>query len=166
MAGRSSKAFDGKQGAQRPFKISATYKKRVGRPLALESPEELEDGVCIYFEKCNEERIPATMPGLTCHLGVAQRTLQDFADREGYDEILVFAKQLIEHQRNLMLFDKDTPTAGVIFDLVNNYGWVNSQRNEHSGLGGGAIQANVTSIPMPADVQNELDAHKEELAGE
>ena len=92
MAGRSSKAPDDKQDPQRPFKISATYKKRVGRPLALESPEELEDGVCSYFEQCNEERMPATMLGLACHVGVAQRTLQDYADREGYDEILVFAK--------------------------------------------------------------------------
>ena len=64
-----------------------------------------------------------------------------------------------------MLFDKDIPTAGVIFDLVNNYGWVNSQRNEHSEPGGGPVEV-AQATPMPPELKNEIDAHKEELAGE
>jgi hypothetical protein len=117
-----------------------------------------------YFTKCSKDKRRPNHIGLANHLSVLVRTLNDYKSREGFDLVLAFAKQRIEEERTDMLFNKDVPTAGVIFDLVNNYGWVNSQRNEHSGPHGGPIA--VTSTPMPADVQNEIDAHKEELAGE
>ncbi|MEM9196017.1 MAG: hypothetical protein AAGF12_43025, partial [Myxococcota bacterium] len=63
--------------------------------------------------------------------------------------------------------------AAGIFVLTQNFGWqkgddthqwTNPQRNELSGPGGGPIGVAVAA-PMPPDVQNALDAHRDEVKG-
>ena len=136
------------------------------RPRLFPDLEEFEILVDGYFADCEKKKKRPNHIGLANHLGVLRRTLNDYSRKEGYSEVLEMAKQLIEEQRVDMLFDGKAHTAGVIFDLVNNYGWKNPAHREHTGPGGGPIHHNHTSKPMPADVQNEIDAHKQEMAGE
>ncbi|MEM9627804.1 MAG: terminase small subunit [Pseudomonadota bacterium] len=128
---------------------------------AFSSPDELNELVDGYFEKCADSGSRGSMVGLANHLAVPTRTLRDYRDREGFGEVLEFAKQRIEADRIDMLFRKDVPTAGVIFDLVNNFGWHNTMRNEHSGPKGSPVP--IGSAQMPAGLRAEIDAHVAEV---
>lgn len=74
------------------------YKRIGGRPPKFQTPEEMQDAVDRYFEKCEygkivtiirkgkpvliTQRIPKTMAGLTLALGFSSRqSLHDYADR-------------------------------------------------------------------------------------
>jgi hypothetical protein len=67
------------------------------------------------------------------------------------------AKERIEDILCSKLSDKGYATAGIIFNLTNNYGWKQPNQIEHSG----AIAVAHSQVPM--DVQIELDAHRAEI---
>src|SRR5690606_4306358 len=68
---------------------------------------------------------PPTITGLAVHLDTSRRTLLDYEDRD--DELshtIKTAKDRIESFAEEQLYTNPR-TAGVIFNLVNNYKWVN-----------------------------------------
>ena len=129
------------------------------------TPEEFEKRVDEYFEtiKDDKER-PPSLVGLANFLPLKLGTLYYYGTKEDYEEAYHYAKQLCEeHYVNVLLTGK-SPPAAVIFVLTQNFhGWVNKQRSENTGANGGPQEVNVKQTIMPADVQNELDAHEAEL---
>ena len=102
----------------------------IGRPLKFESAEELQDKIDMYFVKCKEEQIPFTISGLACALDTTRRTLLDYEEKDEYSHTIKRAKAKIEAFNEQMLYSKDVPTTGVIFNLKNNYGWKDTQAIE------------------------------------
>jgi hypothetical protein len=63
---------------------------------------------------------PYTVTGLALWLDTTRETLLDYQEKDEFSYTIVRAKQRIENYASERLFDKDTPTRGVIFSLSNN----------------------------------------------
>lgn len=106
-------------------------RKRVGRPPKFQDVEELQRKIDAYFESCHDEKgniiRPYTITGLALALDTSRKVLLDYENKD--DEIsnaIKKAKARCEAFAEEQLFTNKN-TAGVIFNMVNNYGWVNRQ---------------------------------------
>ena len=98
-----------------------------GRPLKWTTPEELQKDIDKYFEECEKNKEPLTITGLALALDTYREVLLDYQERDEFSDTIKKAKQRIENFAEKKLYDKDVPTTGVIFNLKNNYGWVDRQ---------------------------------------
>lgn len=103
----------------------------VGRPLKFASVEELEQKIAAYFDSCyNADGAlakPFTITGLALYLDTTRRTLLDYEKRDDeYSHTIKRAKLRIENFAEESLFTSKQ-TAGIIFNLINNYDWSNKQ---------------------------------------
>lgn len=109
---------------------------KVGKPLKFESVEELQNMIDDYFESClNQHRDiirPYTISGLALALNTSRQTLINYENKDEYFDTIKRAKLRCENFAEESLFTSKQ-TAGVIFNMVNNYGWKNKQEQEHSG---------------------------------
>lgn len=70
---------------------------------------------------------PLTITGLAVFLDTTRRTLLDYEARnDEFSHTIKIAKARIENFTEEQLFTNKN-TAGVIFNMVNNYGWTNKQ---------------------------------------
>ena len=105
---------------------------KIGNTNALKykSQEELQAGIDKYFEECDKENKPYTMSGLAYALDIDRTTLIRYGDRESFAALIKKAKQKVEKQlEENALTGKGNPTF-TIFNLKNNYGWVDKQEQE------------------------------------
>lgn len=93
-----------------------------GRPLKFKSKCELEMAIDDYFMTCDAEERPYTMSGLAVHLGVDRRTLLNYSNRERFFPAVKKARDRVESYAEEQLY-LSNHTAGVIFNLKNNFGW-------------------------------------------
>ncbi len=103
----------------------------VGRPLKFASVEELQSKIGDYFDSCQDEDgalvKPYTITGLALYLDTTRRTLLDYEKRDDeFSHTIKRAKLRIENFAEESLFTSKQ-TAGVIFNLINNYDWSNKQ---------------------------------------
>jgi hypothetical protein len=105
-----------------------TLKPERGRPRAYKNHKEFEAKVEEYFESAT---IPS-ITGIAYHLGFSDR--ESFSTYEAYGEdfsrTVKRARMRIEKDRIERLNDKQRFSPGTIFDLKNNYGWVDKQEME------------------------------------
>lgn len=97
---------------------------QVGRPLKFKNAEELEEKIEEYFEFCNENNKPYTMSGLALALDIDRRTLLNYSNRDDFFPTIQKARLRCENFAEESLFTSKN-TAGVIFNMVNNYEWKN-----------------------------------------
>lgn len=97
-----------------------------GRPLKFKSPKDIEDAANEYFKICDEKGKPYTITGLAIALDTDRKTLLNYEDRDEYFPTIKKVKQKVENYAEEKLFNGSN-TAGVIFNLKNNYGWVDKQ---------------------------------------
>ena len=102
------------------------------------SLEELKERINNYFNNCDANELPYTISDLAISLGVNRSTLLRWEKSEpmfvnmNEDEIAEFcntvkmAKARCEAYAERYLFTAKNP-AGVIFNLKNNYNWVDKQ---------------------------------------
>lgn len=102
----------------------------VGRPMKYNSVDDMQRDIDEYFAECDENGKPYTVSGLAYALGTTRRTLLDYEDKDGFSHTIKKAKAKIERFNEEMLYAKDVSTAGVIFNLKNNYGWKDKQEIE------------------------------------
>lgn len=129
---------------------------KVGRPLKFESAEELKQKIDEYFESCYEEEWyqleggwkpaldrngeivkrqtkPFTVTGLAAYLGTTRKTLLDYENKynDEFSNTIRASKARIEAYAEESLW---TPkiASGVIFNLTNNFGWVNKQEVDNN----------------------------------
>lgn len=103
----------------------------VGRPLKFGTVEELQSKIEDYFESCHNAEgecvRPLTITGLAVALDTSRRVLLAYEhERDEYSNTIKKAKQRIENFAEEALYT-NKQTAGVIFNLKNNYGWVDKQ---------------------------------------
>lgn len=135
----------------------------VGRPLKFKTAEELQIKIDDYFESCHEEMWkrtydkesgeptgwepildrhgnimkqlskPFTVSGLAIALGTSRRVLIEYEKKgEEFSNTIKKAKALCEQFAEESLFTSKQ-TAGVIFNLKNNYDWVDKQEVNQTG---------------------------------
>jgi len=106
--------------------------KSIGRPLAFDSVEELEEKIEAFFksEDCHiinykdgtEEKIYApTMSGLALFLGVDRKTITNYSNKEEYFPTIRKARARIESHLEKKLYGNNV--TGLIFNLKNNFDW-------------------------------------------
>ena len=112
-----------------------------GRPPKFETVEELEEMIDWYFfdathDSCGFPRLirkPITISGLALHLGFADRqSIQDYSKKDKFSFTIKRAKLIIENYLEECLFGNNV--TGVIFNLKNNYGWIDKKDVKHEGL--------------------------------
>jgi hypothetical protein len=102
----------------------------VGRPKKFKSAEELQKAINEYFDMCDAEGRPYTVSGLAYALDTNRQTLINYGEDYEFIDTIKRAKAKIEAFNEAMLYSKDVPTAGVIFNLKNNYDWKEKQEIE------------------------------------
>ena len=98
-----------------------------GRPCKFETVEQLQKAIDEYFDYCDENNKPYTVSGLAYALDTTRRTLLDYQENEEFSHTIKKAKAKIEQFNEELLYSKDVPTVGVIFNLKNNYEWKDKQ---------------------------------------
>ncbi len=114
-----------------------------GRPMKFKTPQEIETKANEYFKMCDEQDRPYTITGLALALDTDRQTLINYENRDEFFDTIKKAKQKVENYAEERLFNGGN-TAGVIFNLKNNYGWVDKQE----------VEANVSSNVV-VDIDNE-----------
>ena len=88
------------------------------------------------------------MGRLAVFLNCDRRTLVNYSHEDNFFPTIKRVRALIEADKNEALFEKDVPSAGVMFDMTNNYGWVNPQRVQVGGDPGNNTPITfVTKVP-------------------
>lgn len=104
--------------------------KKVGRPKLYEDVEPMEKNIEKYFKECDKKDKPYTVSGLAYALDMDRRSLLNYSKDEKFFPTIKKAKQKIEQQleeKGLMGTSNATFT---IFNLKNNFGWVDKQEQE------------------------------------
>lgn len=116
----------------------------MGRPLKYNSVEELQVLIDEYFSNCDSTGKPYTITGLALALDMTRQGLINYEEREEFLDTIKKAKLKVEGYAEEQLY-KGGNTAGVIFSLKNNYGWVDKQE----------IKADVdTDITLNIDIED------------
>lgn len=138
-------------------------KRPVGRPLKIQSVEELAQKIEEYFGNCDphiikikvrkeradgtaywaedetiSEQRPYTMSGLAHALGISRQTLLDYGDREEFLDTIEDAKEKVHRFAEEQLFGKSS--SGAAFSLKNNWGWKDKHDYDHTS-GGKRLEA-------------------------
>jgi hypothetical protein len=116
----------------------------VGRPKKYQTKEELSALIEEYFNKCDnrvvtkfsaqhgafdvKEPEPYTMSGLAYWLGIDRDTLLRYSKEEEFYGTIKEARARVhaDVERRLM----ETNPTGAIFNLKNNFGWVDKTESE------------------------------------
>lgn len=116
--------------------------------MKFKSAKALQEKIDEYFDECDNRTTkvitkagiivdmpdprPYTITGLALALGTNRQTLLNYEERAEYFDAIKKAKLRVENYVEESLW---TPkiTSGVIFNLKNNFGWVDKQNVEHSG---------------------------------
>lgn len=106
--------------------MAADEKRRVGRPLKFQSAEELQKMIDAYFANCDKKKKPYTITGLALALDTTRDILLAYEERDEFSNAIKKAKLRCQAYAEEQLFTNRN-TAGVIFNMVNNYGWKNKQ---------------------------------------
>lgn len=104
--------------------------KKVGRPKIYEDVEPMEKNIEKYFKECDKKGKPYTISGLAYALDMDRRSLLNYSKDEKFFPTIKRAKQKIEQQleeKGLMGTSNATFT---IFNLKNNFDWVDKQEQE------------------------------------
>lgn len=100
--------------------------RNVGRPLKFKSAEELKEKIGQYFKKMDAEKRPYSITGLALELDTSRETLLNYEQKQEFFDTIKRAKLRCENFAEEKLFTARNVT-GAIFNLKNNYGWVDRQ---------------------------------------
>ena len=101
----------------------------MARPNKFKSVEEMQIAIDNYFKDCDANERPYTISGLAYALDTTRRTLLDYEENDEFSHTIKKAKAKIEQFVEERLF-MGSNTAGVIFNLKNNYNWKDKQEIE------------------------------------
>ncbi len=119
----------------------------VGRPLAFKTPEELEAKIAEYFAFC-DNRIqqvyspkaeavievinpaPYTMSGLARRIGLDRKTLLNYSNKDEFFPTIKEARETVQEDVETRLMEKQA--TGPIFNLKNNFGWIDKTETDQT----------------------------------
>lgn len=104
-----------------------------GQPPKYTNVEEVQQLIVDWLNDCEQNNTPLTVTWLALCLGFTSRqSLLNYETKPEFMDTIKRAKLEIEHYNEKKLYDKSTPTSGVIFNLTNNYGWQNKLYNDNT----------------------------------
>lgn len=104
----------------------------MGRPRKYETVEELEYVIDGYFATCMATEIHPTVTGLALALDLDRRSLVNYGEREEFMPAIKRARARVENYIEQTLLEGKA-TAGAIFNLKNNFGWIDEKQHNVSG---------------------------------
>lgn len=109
-----------------------TDKKKCGRKRIVSSPEEMQDRAEQYFTNCEQKGYTPNIAGLALYLGFTDRKMisEYFNKYPEFQEVIGYIKLYMEDKLLIKLENKETATAGVIFNLKCNFGYNDKQQEE------------------------------------
>lgn len=110
----------------------------MSRPLKFKSVEELQEKIDQYFMMCDEKDKPYTITGLALALDTTRRTLLDYEEKDEFSHTVKKAKLRCENYAEENLFTSKN-TAGIIFNMKNNYDWRDKQEIDQNSKVDAAI---------------------------
>jgi hypothetical protein len=142
----------------------------MGRPLKFKTVEELKIKIDAYFESCyitvkDEKGMfykknirPLTVTGLAVALKCDRDTLLNYSKNEDFFGTIHEAKTLIQQFAEESLWQPKI-TAGIIFNLKNNWGWKEKSEIETINHNINESIENLTDT----ELQAEIDKYKKDL---
>jgi len=124
----------------------------VARPKLYTSVEKMEEDIEKYFNECDEKEKPYTMSGLAYALDMDRKSLLNYSKDEQFFPTIKRAKEKVEQQLEENALSGKANATFTIFNLKNNYGWVDKQEVENSSSNRVMI---VNSLPK--DGEDESD---------
>ena len=102
--------------------------KKMGRPPLYNNCMDLDCMCELYFEDADERGAPYTVPSLAIFLGFASRhSVWELGQKQDYSHTIKKALGKIESQRIEAMVSGKGNVAGQIFDLKNNFNYVDKQ---------------------------------------
>ena len=121
--------------------------RKIGRPLKIESPEQMKKILDEYFATTEENKI--TITGICLALDLDKSTFYDYEKREEYKDIVRKARMIVENSYEMSL--RENGRTGDIFAL-KNFGWKDKTEIENT------TNNKVTIInSLPKDDEDESD---------
>ena len=134
---------------EKQTKKKRSYNKKAGsnppgRPILIQTAEEAEKRIDEYFKQCEKKKKPFTVAGLTGAMGfLSRQTLLGYDKAENHKNIpeeeqkkisdaIKKAKLKIEQYLEENLID-GRQVAGTIFNLKNNYNYIDRTDINHGG---------------------------------
>jgi len=136
------------------FRVISYMAHAGGRPRIYKTPEEMQVSVDKYFDKIKENKKPPTVMGLVEACDFEDR--QSLINYAGYSKeflaIVKKAKQKVENyiEERLMLGHN---VAGLIFNLKNNFGWVDKQEIDQTIKGDISLTAILSEPKQPKQLE-------------
>lgn len=149
-------------------------KNKVGKPLLFKTPEAMQEAIDEYFDWCDNRTVqgydsktnepfmyvspaPYTMSGLARRLGMDRRTLVDYAHRDKYLPTIKAARERVHEDVETRLLEKQA--TGAIFNLKNNFGWVDKTEVEQSG--DFSVKIDKDGFELPTTAKRSLESTTE-----
>lgn len=143
---------------------------RIGRPPLFETPEQMQEIIDEYFDWSDNRMIsvynkdlgdnimisnpaPYTMSGLARRLGMDRRSFLNYSKKDEFFPTINAARQRIEEDVELRLMEGKNQ-AGAIFNLKNNFGYVDKIENEHSMK---ELPKPIISLPQPDQEEDDVE---------
>lgn len=101
--------------------------RKIGRPLKIESPEQMKKILDEYFATTEENKI--TITGICLALDLDKSTFYDYEKREEYKDIVRKARMIVENSYEMSL--RENGRTGDIFAL-KNFGWKDKTEIENT----------------------------------
>lgn len=124
------------------------FKMSAGRPKKYKNKEELQKKIDEYFSFCDEKEKPYTICGLALAIDLDRKSLLNYSEDEEFFRTIKKAKQKCEAYAEEQLY-LGKNTAGVIFNMKNNYNWKDKTEQELTVEG---IEVNINRKSV--DVEN------------
>lgn len=128
----------------------------MARPLKFPDVDALQARIDEYFaDKGNK---PFTLSGLAYHLDTCTETLRAYGEKELFSATIKRARQRVEVDLMQMMLSKDVPTAGCIFQAINNHGMKQKLETDHKSSDGSMTPQPVTVIERTVVAANGTQA--------
>ena len=107
-----------------------------GRPPIYKSAEDMQKDIDVYMDSVKYEISEGvnvfrpTMSGLALHLGMDRKTLLNYSKKDEFFPTVRHARQMVEVALEQNLYG--TAVTGTIFNLKNNFGWVDKYENDNT----------------------------------
>jgi len=112
-----------------------------GRPPLYETPEQMQEIIEEYFQSVTYQHPETgmvvsrpTMSGLAYALGMDRRSLVNYSHKEEFFPTIKRARDKVEASLEDNLYNNSV--TGTIFNLKNNFGWVDKTEQERYGKDG------------------------------
>ena len=107
---------------------------KIGRPVKWKSAKAVQAVIDAYFADCVEREAHPTVSGLSLALDLTRQGLNEYQNKDAFSDTIKKAKQRVHQAVEETLMGGRAP-VGAIFNLKNNFGWVDKQEHDIGGDG-------------------------------